>query len=52
VLTIANPLLLRYPATSSKHSCFYSCLCYNVFTELLHSNALAIHVAVWNWELY
>jgi hypothetical protein len=46
VLTIAKPLLLRYPAKSSKHSYFYCCLCYNVFTESLPSNALAIYVTI------
>jgi hypothetical protein len=45
-LTIANPLLLRYPATSSKHSYLYCCLHYNMFTESLHINALAIHITI------
>jgi hypothetical protein len=29
-LTIANPLLLRYPAASSKHSFFYCCVPFEV----------------------
>jgi hypothetical protein len=45
-LTIADLLLLRYPATSSKHSYFYCCLRYSVFTESLPSSALAIHVTI------
>jgi hypothetical protein len=42
----SGQLLLRYPATSSKHLYFYYCLRYNVFTESLSSNALVIHVTI------
>jgi hypothetical protein len=45
-LATADPLLLRYPATSSKHSYFFCCLHYNVFTESLPSNDLAVHVTL------
>jgi hypothetical protein len=34
------------PATSNKHSYIYCCMRFNMFTELLPSNALAIHVTV------
>jgi hypothetical protein len=42
---------VRYAATSSKHSYFYCCLRYNVFTESLPSNALAIHVTIFFYSL-
>jgi hypothetical protein len=34
------------PATNNKHSYFYCCMRFNVFTESLPSNALAMHIAL------
>jgi hypothetical protein len=42
----SRPIIASLPATSSKHSYFYFCLRYNVLTESLPSNALAIHVTI------